>query len=985
MTSLDPVSIEFFLRSINFKEEAARMKNELKGITGAAAQETKKTNDILATIGIGGAATLGVSKLIQTLEGIKDKVIAVRGEYENAQIAFETMLGSKEKADELMQRIMVMAAKTPFSQNEIVDGVKQLLAYQESSETVIDTMTRLGNIAAGLGVPLSRLILVYGQVKAKGKLMGDDLKQFTEAGIPLVNELAKAFGVTKAKVYDLVSAGKVGFKDVQNVLENLTAKGGMFYDLMGKQSESLSGKVSNMHDAWDRLYIAIGKADAWKKAIGYITKVIDRITKLIEGVDELGRRSGYEHAENVLSSASGTTSENEAFGIITKRIGQLEKLREAEGLNLAQLEKKNKIIKWLPLLYNGYNKAINESRYKLKSYNAELERLKNTLNDPQWFSRLKGGADDNEGDNNTPVFNPTEYGKKLEALKKAYQQRNDLIKNGYVKEAKSLYAELEQYGKSFLEYLQNEARKNYPDEGKKVLFDYLIKELEAENNEFLKGLDRILKNLDAIKEERIKKLTVTATGKKSFKGQNDIAGQLRQMAEAARKSSLQFNNLALKWRLFTANLSGDQLQKLSYNLFEAANIAGMFNEELGIAVNFFGELSASVARYATGDVIGGTLGTINALMSLQKQLKASAKQKEEEKAIERQEYSNELISEANKLLEYHLELLDKIRGSSIYQGLIESQESFNKALDAAKKAIDELNLKNKESLYFKKGWKWEGATLTYRERAKYKQYDFSDLNAVMEAAVNKPDYENISKAYNEIAKIRELIGNGIIFGDTKALEEQLKNYELLLQEAEEFAQKQSEILTGNTYDSIVDSLTSAFEDGVYSAEEFAGKFEDLMKNAVLNSLKINYFKGPLNDFYSQFAKLSEGGLTKDEIAQLRTAYTAIAENAAKAFEELKSITGIDFSSITEDANSLSGAIKGMSEETANILAGQFNALRINSAEHLNVSRQALLHQIKTAQNTEDTVRMLALINNLMAQKLGSIEQKLDNELRGKGL
>jgi tape measure domain-containing protein len=983
MTSLDPISVEFFLRSINFKEEAARMKNELKGITGAAAQETKKTNDILATIGIGGAATMGLSKLKQKLEEIADKVIAVRGEYENAQIAFETMLGSKEKADELMQKIVAMAAKTPFSQKEIVDGTKQLLAYQENSKTVIDTMTRLGNIAAGLGVPLSRLILVYGQVKAKGKLMGDDLKQFTEVGIPLVNELAKSFGVTKAKVYELVSAGKVGFKDVQNVLENLTSKGGMFYNLMEMQSESLSGKVSNMHDAWDRLYIAIGKADAWKKAIGYITKVIDRITDLIEGVDELGRRSGYEHAENVLSNASATASENEAFDIITKRIGQLEKLREAEGQNLAQLEKKNKIIKWLPLLYNGYNKAIDESRYKLKSYNAELERLKNTLNDPQWFTNLKG--DDETGDIDMPVFDATEYGKKLEALKKAYQQRDALIKNGYVKDAKSLYAELEQYGKSFLEYLQNEARKNYPQEGKKILFDYLIKELETQNNEFLKELDRILKNLDAIKEERIKKLTVTATGKNGFKGQNDIAGQLRQMAEAARKSSLQFNNLALKWRLFAANLSGDQLQKLSYNLFEAAIIAGMFNEELGIAVNFFGELSASAAKFATGDVIGGTLGTINALMSLQKQLETRAKQKEEEKAIKRQEYSNELISEANKLLEYQLELLDKIRGSLIYQGLIESQESFNKALDAAKKAIDELNLKNKESLYFKKGWAWEGATLTYRKRAKYKQYDFSDLNAIMEAAVNKPDYENISKAYKEIAKTRELIGNGTIFGDTKALEEQLQNYELLLQKAEEFAQKQSEILTGNTYDSIVDSLTSAFEDGVYSAEEFAGKFEDLMKNAVLNALKINYLKGPLSDFYGQFAKLSEGGLTKDEIAQLRTAYTAIAENASKAFEELKSITGIDFSSVTEDANSLSGAIKGMSEETASILAGQFNALRINSAEHLNVSRQALLHQAKTAQNTEDTVRMLALINNLMAQKLESIEQKLDNELRGKGL
>lgn len=255
----------------------------------------------------------------------------------------------------------------------------------------------------------------------------------------------------------------------------------------------------------------------------------------------------------------------------------------------------------------------------------------------------------------------------------------------------------------------------------------------------------------------------------------------------------------------------------------------------------------------------------------------------------------------------------------------------------------------------------------------------------MDEALKAPDYDSIKKVYDEIAKIKKLIGDGTIMGDTKALEEQLAMYEELLKQAEALAARQAEILTGSTYDSVVDALASAFDDGIYSAEEFASTFEDLMKKAVLNAVKINALKGPLDEWYKEFAKLSEGGLNADEIATLRASYMQIASNAGKAFEELKNIAGIDFGELANDANSLSGAIKGMSEDTASILAGQFNALRINSAEHLNVARQALLHQARISQNTDNTVRMLTLLHNALSQKLDAIESKLGNELRGKGL
>nr|WP_305051541.1 tape measure protein [Elizabethkingia bruuniana] len=111
-----------------------------------------------------------------------------------------------------MGQMVDLAAKTPFSLQDVSSGAKQLLAFQIPAKEVVDTLTRMGNIASGLGVPLSRINLVYGQVKAKGKLMGDDLRQFTEAGIPMVAELAAKFKKSESEISAMVSAGKLGSK-----------------------------------------------------------------------------------------------------------------------------------------------------------------------------------------------------------------------------------------------------------------------------------------------------------------------------------------------------------------------------------------------------------------------------------------------------------------------------------------------------------------------------------------------------------------------------------------------------------------------------------------------------------------------------------------------------------------------------------------------------------------------------------------------------
>lgn len=244
----------------------------VKGFSTATVKEGEMIDRAFADI---GKAVAGYFS-IQALTAFSRSLIDVRGEFQQLEVAFETMLGSKGKADDLMAQIVDTAAKTPFTLTQVAAGAKQLLAYQVAAEDVNDTIIRLGNIAAGVSVPLDRLIMAYGQVKAKGKLMGDDMRQFTEAGIPMIHELAKIMGVADNQISKLVEDGKVGFPQVQQVISNLTNESGMFFNLMEKQSHTLTGQISNLQDAWSQMLNDIGQDSE-----GFISNVISGTTSAV--------------------------------------------------------------------------------------------------------------------------------------------------------------------------------------------------------------------------------------------------------------------------------------------------------------------------------------------------------------------------------------------------------------------------------------------------------------------------------------------------------------------------------------------------------------------------------------------------------------------------------------------------------------------------------------------------------------------------------
>ena len=220
----------------------------------------------------------------QGMMGLIQSIVQVRGQFQQLEIAFTTMLGSEQKASQLMNQMIQTAAKTPFDLAGVAGGAKQLLAYGESADKVNDTLVRLGNIASGLSIPLNDIVYLYGTTMVQGRLYAQDVRQFTGRGIPLVKELAKMYGVTAEEINNMVSAGKIGFPEVEKVLRSMTDQGGQFYNLMEKQSASLTGMISNLEDAWDTMLNDIGKAnqDTFAGAISSATYLVEHYQQILD-------------------------------------------------------------------------------------------------------------------------------------------------------------------------------------------------------------------------------------------------------------------------------------------------------------------------------------------------------------------------------------------------------------------------------------------------------------------------------------------------------------------------------------------------------------------------------------------------------------------------------------------------------------------------------------------------------------------------------
>lgn len=219
---------------------------------------------------------------IYTLERFVRGLYTIGGEFQKQRIALTSILGDSMKAETIFNRIKDLAVVSPFQFKELASYAKQLSAYSIPYEELYDTTKRLADISAGVGVDMGRIILAYGQVRSAAFLRGQELRQFTEAGIPLVDELAKRFTkltgvVTSAgDVFDKISRKEVSFGMVKDVLWDLTNEGGEFYNMQEALAESLAGKWSNLQDAWDVMMADIAESNS-----GVLSDSLELLTDLM--------------------------------------------------------------------------------------------------------------------------------------------------------------------------------------------------------------------------------------------------------------------------------------------------------------------------------------------------------------------------------------------------------------------------------------------------------------------------------------------------------------------------------------------------------------------------------------------------------------------------------------------------------------------------------------------------------------------------------
>lgn len=233
---------------------------------------------------------------VSQIEGYISKLIRVRGEFELQQTALASILQNKDQADQLFAQITELAVKSPFTVKELTTYTKSLSAYQVEYEKLYDTTKMLADVSAGLGVDMQRLILAFGQVKAANFLRGTEVRQFTEAGLNILGELAKYYSelegrmISVGEVQDMVTKRMVSFGDVEEVFKRITSAGGIFYNMQERQAETLAGQMSNLQDQIDLMFNEIGKQNQ-----GSLNTAISIIKAVIEN---------WEILANILQSAA---------------------------------------------------------------------------------------------------------------------------------------------------------------------------------------------------------------------------------------------------------------------------------------------------------------------------------------------------------------------------------------------------------------------------------------------------------------------------------------------------------------------------------------------------------------------------------------------------------------------------------------------------------------------------------------------------------
>ncbi len=226
------------------------------------------------------ASVFGAATILRNL-------VRITGEFEAQHVALRAILQDTVAADNIYNQLQVLAVKSPYTFQNLVSYAKQLTAFSVPVNEVYETTKKLADVSAGLGVDMGRIILAYGQVRSAEFLRGQEVRQFTEAGIPILSELAKQFAemegraISVGEVFNRISARQVPFEMVEEAFNRMTSAGGKFYNMQETLAETVKGKVANLQDAWEIMLSKIGNENS-----GTIKGIVTMLTDLFANYEK---------------------------------------------------------------------------------------------------------------------------------------------------------------------------------------------------------------------------------------------------------------------------------------------------------------------------------------------------------------------------------------------------------------------------------------------------------------------------------------------------------------------------------------------------------------------------------------------------------------------------------------------------------------------------------------------------------------------------
>lgn len=281
-----------------FKDSAAQTKKAMEANTKAvqdfssafrhAQDAAGKTSQIVGDL----KSMLLQGGLVYGMQQFAMSVIQTGGEIEKQHIALQSILGDLQNANELFGQIKNLALESPFTFSELNRDVKQLAAFGVETDQLYDKTKRIADISAGLGVSFERLGLAYGQIKSRSWLDGKELRQLAYAGLPMLQKLADMYTRERGKAFTtrdvrtMISKREVSFEDVDKIFDELTNKGGQFYQMQNTLSDTLLGRYLKLKDAWEIMLSGFARGDS--VVGGTMKHILNSVTALVQGFDKLG-------------------------------------------------------------------------------------------------------------------------------------------------------------------------------------------------------------------------------------------------------------------------------------------------------------------------------------------------------------------------------------------------------------------------------------------------------------------------------------------------------------------------------------------------------------------------------------------------------------------------------------------------------------------------------------------------------------------------